>query len=257
VTALLRAEAVSLAFGGLLALNDVSIAVPDGAIVGLIGPNGAGKTTLFNVISGLQAADQGHVFFDENDITRMAAPKRAALGIGRSFQNLGLIENETARTNLMAAQFLSTAYLGADVLVRPWRWWREERRAAKRAIGIAAEFGLTQHLDERIVDLSFGVARFVELACVLIERPRLMMLDEPTTGLDTREVDRLLTILRAERTAGQTILVVAHDVRFVMEICDYVYVLNAGAVLAQGSPQEVQSSPEVVAVYLGRAHEHA
>jgi branched-chain amino acid transport system ATP-binding protein len=253
VTALLRAEKVSLAFGGLLALNDVSIEVPDGEIVGLIGPNGAGKTTLFNVISGLQAADQGHIFFDGNDITRLPAPKRAALGIGRSFQNLGLIQNETARTNLLAAQFLSTAYRGTDVLVRPWRWWREERRAARRAIDIAAEFALSEHLDERIVDLSFGAARFVELACVLIERPRMMMLDEPTTGLDAREVDQLLTILRAERAGGQTILVVAHDVRFVMEVCDYVYVLNAGAVLAHGTPEEVQASPEVVAVYLGRS----
>ncbi|MHB8467552.1 MAG: ABC transporter ATP-binding protein [Acidimicrobiales bacterium] len=253
MTALLRAANVSLAFGGLLALNDVSIEVPDGAIVGLIGPNGAGKTTLFNVISGLLAADQGSIVFDGNDITRLPAPKRAALGIGRSFQNLGLIQTETARTNLMAAQFLSAAYRGTDVLVRPWRWWREERRAATRAMTIAADFELSEHLDERIVDLSFGVARFVELACVLTEHPRLMMLDEPTTGLDTREVNHLLTILRAQRGAGQTILVVAHDVRFVMEVCDYVYVLNAGAVLAQGTPQQVQASPEVVAVYLGRS----
>jgi ABC-type branched-subunit amino acid transport system ATPase component len=253
VTALLRVDRVSLAFGGLRALSDVSVEVPEGSIVGLIGPNGAGKTTLFNVVSGLCSSDSGQVFFDGQEITRFPAQRRAALGIGRSFQNLGLIQKETARTNLLAAQFLSCRYRGSDVLLRPWRWWREERRASNRAIAIANEFGLAAHLDERIADLSFGAARFVELACVMAERPRLMMLDEPTTGLDLREVDRLLDVIREQRDQGHTILVVAHDVRFVMELCDYVYVLSAGVVLAQGTPREVQASPEVIAVYLGRS----
>jgi branched-chain amino acid transport system ATP-binding protein len=243
---------VSVAFGGLRALSDVSIEVPDGSIVGLIGPNGAGKTTLFNVISGLQAAESGSIFFEDTDITRASASRRASLGIGRSFQNLGLIPNETVRTNLLAAQFLGTRYRAADLLLRPWRWWREEARIAQRAVEIGRDFGLLDCLDQRVSDLSFGAARFVELACVLGERPRLMMLDEPTTGLDLREIDQLLDVLRQQRDAGRTILVVAHDVRFVMELCDYVFVLNAGVVLAQGTPPQVQSHPEVVAVYLGR-----
>jgi ABC-type branched-subunit amino acid transport system ATPase component len=120
-------------------------------------------------------------------------------------------------------------------------------------VDIAREFGLLYCLDERVSDLSFGAARFVELACVLAERPRLMMLDEPTTGLDLREVDQLLEVLRQQREAGRTILVVAHDVRFVMELCDLVFVLNAGVVLAQGTPAQVQSHPQVVSAYLGRS----
>jgi branched-chain amino acid transport system ATP-binding protein len=252
MTPLLDVSGVTLAFGGLKALSDVSVEVPDGAIVGLIGPNGAGKTTLFNVISGLQRADSGDVVFDERDITRLSAPRRAALGIGRSFQNLGLITNETVRTNLLAAQFLGTGYHGADVLLRPWRWWHEERRAAERVMEIAQTFNVLDCVNERVADLSFGKARFVELACVLAESPRLMMLDEPTTGLDLAEVEQLLDVLRRQRDAGTTMLVVAHDVRFVMEICDFVYVLSAGVVLAQGRPKEVQADPDVIAVYLGR-----
>jgi branched-chain amino acid transport system ATP-binding protein len=253
VTALLRVEGLSLSFGGVQALSEVSIAVPDGSIVGLIGPNGAGKTTLFNVVSGLQAAESGRVFFDGADITLTSASGRASLGIGRSFQNLGLIQNETVRTNLLAAQFLGTMYRASDLFFRPWRWRREEARIAARAVDIARDFGLVECLEERVSDLSFGAARFVELACVLAERPRLMMLDEPTTGLDLREVEQLLAALRRQRDVGRTIFVVAHDVRFVMELCDYVYVLNTGVVLAHGTPAHVQSHAEVAAVYLGRS----
>jgi branched-chain amino acid transport system ATP-binding protein len=222
--------------------------------VGLIGPNGAGKTTLFNVVSGLQAADAGTISFDGRDVTRTSAARRAALGMGRSFQHLGLITTETVTINLLAAQFLGTRYRGRDLFLRPWRWSREERRAMGRVFTALEEFDLVAHAEERVADLSFGVARFVELACVLVEYPRLMMLDEPTTGLDLREIDHLLAVLRDQRSQGRTILVVAHDVRFVMDICDYVYVLSAGAILAEGLPRDIQSNPDVVSAYIGTAH---
>jgi branched-chain amino acid transport system permease protein len=248
---LLDVEGISLAFGGVHALRQVSLSVPSGAIVGLIGPNGAGKTTLFNVISGLQRPDAGRVAFDGVDITRLRPARRARLGVGRSFQNLGLIQNETVRTNLQAALHLSAGYWAPDVLVRPWRWWRGERVIARRADQLARRVGITAILDDRVDQLSFGAARFVELACVLAEDPRLVLLDEPTTGLDVGEIDRLLEIVRWQRRAGTTALIVAHDVRFVMDICDVVYVLSAGGVLAVGDPAEVQANPEVVAAYLG------
>jgi branched-chain amino acid transport system ATP-binding protein len=248
---LLDVDAVTLSFGGLHALDNVSLEVPAGTIVGLIGPNGAGKTTLFNVISGLQRADAGHISFDRREITRMPTARRARLGIGRSFQNLGLIEKETVRTNLLAAHHLSAHYRSIDLVVRPWRWWREERRIARRAEALARRLGVEGVLEERVTDLSFGSARFVELACVLADDPRLILLDEPTTGLDIGEVNRLLDILRSQRRAGTTVLVVAHDVRFVMDICDRVYVLSAGRVLASGTPADIQSNPEVVNAYLG------
>lgn len=254
MSSLLEVGGVSLAFGGLRALSDVSLEVHEESIVGLIGPNGAGKTTLFNVVSGLQAPDAGRISFDGRDITRTSAARRASLGIGRSFQHLGLIMTETVTTNLLAAQFLSTGYRGLDLFLRPWRWSQEERRARGRAFRALEEFNLVGYSEDRVADLSFGVARFVELACVLVEHPRLMMLDEPTTGLDLREIDRLLDVLRDQQRQGRTILVVAHDVRFVMDICDYVYVLNAGEILAEGRSGDIQSNPDVVSAYLGTAH---
>jgi branched-chain amino acid transport system ATP-binding protein len=250
---LLETRGVAVSFGGLQALDDVSLEVREGSVVGLIGPNGAGKTTLFNVISGLQSSDAGSIVFGDRDVTGLRANSRAALGIGRSFQHLGLINDETVAVNLEAAQYLYAPYRSWDLLVRPWRWWRAEARLRQRAEEMAAAFGLVQHLDQRVADLSFGVARFVELACVLIESPKLMLLDEPTTGLDVVEVAQLLNTLQAQRAAGRTILLVAHDVRFVMDVCDYVYVLAEGRLLAEGTPAEIQRNPQVIQAYLGRS----
>jgi branched-chain amino acid transport system ATP-binding protein len=253
MTPLLDVDGVSVAFGGLQALANVSVGVEEGAIVGLIGPNGAGKTTLFNVISGLQATDAGSVRFADRDITSLPPNRRAALGIGRSFQHIGLIGDETVGVNVMAAQHLDAQYRSWDVLVRPWRWWADERRCRARAWDVVSAFGLAEHWDERVEDLSFGTARFVELACVLVKQPRLMLLDEPTTGLDAGEIARLVDVLLTQRAAGTTILVVAHDVRFVMGVCDRVNVLAQGKLLFEGPPAAAQSHPQVIEAYLGRS----
>ena len=253
MTTLLDVREATLAFGGLQALGGVSLTVDQGAIVGLIGPNGAGKTTLFNSISGLQPLDDGHVVFRGDDVTALPAHRRAALGIGRSFQHLGLMMDESPITNVLAAQHLGAGYGGAEILVRPWRWRRRERTLRARAMSALDAFGLSDERDRPVKDLSFAAARFVELAAVLVESPALMLLDEPTTGLDVAEVALLRDRLDDVRADGTTILVIAHDVGFVMGLCDHVYVLAEGRLLAEGAPDAVQRDPAVVEAYLGVA----
>ena len=251
MSALLEVADACLSFGGLQALGGVSLAVEEGAIVGLIGPNGAGKTTLFNSISGLQRLDGGRIVFGGRDVTPLAAHQRAALGIGRSFQHLGLMMDESVETNVLAAQHLGAGYGGADLLVRPWRWLAAERELTRRAGPALAAFALEAERQRVVKDLSFAAARFVELAAVLVEAPRVMLLDEPTTGLDLAEIATLAAALRSVRDNGTTILVIAHDVSFVMGLCDHLYVLAEGKLLAEGRPEDVQSDAAVVNAYLG------
>jgi branched-chain amino acid transport system ATP-binding protein len=253
VSDILEVDDLSVTFGGLRAVDGVSLRVAEGAIVGLIGPNGAGKTTMFNLISGLTRRSSGSIRFRGREIAGMSAERRAAMGIGRSFQNLGIVRDETVLVNLLAAQHLSSGYRDLDVVLRPWRTRRRERELAERAAMVASDFGLAPVLHRRVGDLSFAQARFVELACVLCEDPALLLLDEPTTGLDPGESRQLLNALRRQRESGKSILLVGHDVRFVMALCDDIYVLARGRLLFHGDPESVQRDPDVIAAYLGRA----
>jgi branched-chain amino acid transport system ATP-binding protein len=253
LSALLELRGISRHFGGVHALEDVSLDVGEGAIVGLIGPNGAGKTTLFNIVSGLLPAHAGSIRFDGAEIADQPAFRRAALGIGRSFQNLGLMLDETAECNVLTALHRSAPYGGLDVVLRPWRRRHGEQYLNSRCSAALERFGLLTDRDRRVRDLSFAKARFVELAAVVAEDPRLMLLDEPTTGLDVNEVVRFGGMLSEIRESGTTVLVVAHDVGFVMRTCDYVYVLAEGRLLFHGEPSQVQSHPAVIEAYLGKS----
>jgi branched-chain amino acid transport system ATP-binding protein len=248
---MLRTESLAVHFGPMRAVDGVDIEVRRSQVVGLIGPNGAGKTTLFNAVSGAGPVTEGKVFFGDRDITTLRADQRARLGVGRSFQNLGLMMDQTVELNLMAAQDIDLDYRSFDPLVRPWRWLRSERQARDRVEMTLEDFGLTEQRGELVADLSFGVARFVELAAVLSSSPELVLLDEPTTGLDSVETQRLLAALLAARDGGRTILVIAHNVGFVMELCDWIYVLASGRVISQGEPQVVQHDRVVAEAYLG------
>lgn len=244
---------VHVRFGGVHSLRGVSLEVGPGRIVGLIGPNGAGKTTLFNVISGLVRPAGGRVEAFGRDVTGLPAHRRAQLGIGRSFQNLGLCAQESIEFNLLAAQYEDSGYGLIDLLLAPWRRTRRERQLHARTVRALRQFDVDADLREVVGSLSFGTARRVELAGLVARRPALVMLDEPTTGLDTLESSALRACLRRLIADGTTILVVAHDVSFVLDMCDEVYVLAEGSILFHGTPDAARADDRVIESFLGVA----
>jgi ABC-type branched-subunit amino acid transport system ATPase component/ABC-type branched-subunit amino acid transport system permease subunit len=250
---LLRAEGVTVRFGGLTAANDVSLRVCAGEIVGLIGPNGAGKTTMFNAIAGLNVPTAGRIELFGQDVTRWPVDARARLGVGRTFQAIQLLPQLTVFDNLLVAThtanpsgFLSHVFVGPATVAA-------ERAARARVHEIAALLELESSLYRVTGDLPFGVLRMVELARALVTAPKLIMLDEPASGLDNVETERLADLLRFVRSLDVTLLLIEHDVSLVTSVSDYVYVLDQGALLAYGTATEIQRDPQVIAAYLGRA----
>ncbi|WP_395695222.1 ABC transporter ATP-binding protein [Nocardioides sp.] len=248
----LQVRDAHMRFGGVHSLKGVSLDVHEGQITGLIGPNGAGKTTLFNVASGLLKLQEGSVHAFGRDVTRMPAHRRAHLGIGRSFQNLGLVTGEDIRLNTLASQFGRASYGPLGVMV-PWRRSRIEARLWADVEQALDAFDVRESPDTLVRELSFGVARRVELAGLVARSPRLLLLDEPTTGLDSTESEILKHCLRRQRDAGRGVLVVAHDVGFVLDMCDQVYVLAEGSVIFHGTPEAAREDAGVVRSFLGAA----
>ncbi|MEZ5204749.1 MAG: ABC transporter ATP-binding protein [Acidimicrobiales bacterium] len=234
---ILETSEISVRFGGHMAVNDVSLSVDAGEIAGLIGPNGAGKTTTFNVITGLQAPTRGHVKLDGEDITGLSAHKRARSGIARTFQRLELFGSLTVRDNVRTAAELNRSS------VRP---------AGDVADELLGRVGLTEVGNQRADSLSTGSARLLELARALACTPRVLLLDEPASGLDEGETDRFADLLVALAVDGLAILIVEHDVPLVMRLCHHITVLNFGEVLAAGSPIEIQKDQAVIDAYLGQ-----
>ncbi|MFP5255193.1 MAG: ABC transporter ATP-binding protein [Acidimicrobiia bacterium] len=242
--ALLEVEHVSVDFGGVRALHLVDLDVEAGQATGLIGPNGAGKTTLFNAICGLQPTDRGRVVLDGRDITRVAAHKRARLGIARTFQRLEVFGSMTARDNIRVA---------ADV----HRRWA--RRAGRRAIAapevrteeILDQVGLRSVADDRVDALPTGLARLVEVGRALASDPTVLLLDEPSSGLSEEETESFALLLRRLAGEGLAILLVEHDVELVMGVCSRIHVLDFGRVIASGTPEEIQGDAAVQSAYLG------
>jgi branched-chain amino acid transport system ATP-binding protein len=249
---MLEVDGCSVRFGGVRALRDVSLMVSELEIVGIIGPNGAGKTTLFDVISGFRRPDAGRVRFRGVDVTDLPAHQRAAAGMARAFQHVGLIRGATVRTNLLAAEHLTARYSAtAGILGLPGTW-ADERRLSRRAETLAEILGLTGLLDREVDGLPYGVLKHVELAAVLATDPDLVLLDEPTSGMGPGETAAFGdTLLELRRAFQLTILMIEHHVPFVSAVCDHVYCLNFGQTLAAGKPEEVRGHPEVVSAYLG------
>ena len=249
---MLEVDGCSVSFGGIRALHDVSLCASELEIVGVIGPNGAGKTTLFDVVSGFRRPDAGRVRFRGVDITDLPAHRRAAAGMARAFQNVGLIRGATVRTNLLAAEHLTARYTAAGGVVGLPATYLEERRLSRRAETLADILGVSGLLDRPVDGLPYGMLKHVELAAVLATDPDLVLLDEPTSGMGPAETSAFAaSLLELRRSFGLTILMIEHHVPFVSAVCDRVYCLNFGETLAAGSPDEVRSHPEVVRAYLG------
>lgn len=250
--ALLEIRNVTKRFGGVIANDAVSLDVGEWEIVGLIGPNGAGKTTLFNSICGVFPIDRGSIHFRGKDITKLKTHERAELGIGRSFQNLGLVRGSTVLHNLVTAQHMTIEYGVLEGMFGSPKSIARERELLERAERILEFTGLLNYRDEMVDDLSYGILKNVELATVLSTDPKLLMLDEPSSGLSPTESEELGDLLlRLREELGVTILMIEHHVPLVVRVCDYVYVLNFGELLAHGPPKEIQTHPEVITAYLG------
>jgi branched-chain amino acid transport system ATP-binding protein len=240
---LLRAHGVTMRFGGHVALDDVELAADPGVVTALIGPNGAGKTTLFNVICGMLTPSSGEVELDGHDITRLKPYKRARLGLARTFQRLELWSLLTVRENVQVAAELRAGYGTDGVDPRP------ELEA------IVARVGLLAKIDHRVDELPTGQARLVEIARALATKPRLLLLDEPASGLDDRESEELGLLLRSLAAEGLAVLLVEHDVQLVMDVSDHIYVLDFGRVIAEGDPNSIRTNAAVLNAYLGSSLE--
>ena len=252
--ALLRVQDVCVRFGGIVALDNVSFDVAPGQIVGLIGPNGAGKTTLFNCISRLYECDSGEIFFGERALRSTARHGIAALGIGRTFQNLALFGTMSVLDNVMVGHHCRTrgGFL-ANALRLPLAA-REDRAIAEKARELIAALDLEAVAATRVADLPFGTQKRVELARALAAEPKLLLLDEPASGLNHEEVSQLGALIRDLRERFRlTVLLVEHHMSLVMSISERVVALNFGRLVAQGTPAEVRQHPELVRAYLGNA----
>jgi branched-chain amino acid transport system ATP-binding protein len=241
-------------FGGLQAATDVRIKVSELEIVGVIGPNGAGKTTTFNMITGFYTPTSGRVLFKGRDITDLAVHERAALGIGRTFQNVGLVKGSTVRENLLTAQHLEVGYGVLSGMLGSPASRAEERRLRARADAVLELMDLTHLASSKVHGLPYGDLKRVEIATVLATDPDIVLLDEPSSGMGPEESQELGDrLLRLRREMGLSILMIEHHVPLVTRVCDYVYCLSFGQLLAEGDPIAVRDDPAVVEAYLGVA----
>ena len=248
---------MGIRFGGLVALEDVNLDVPEWEIVGLIGPNGAGKTTLFNCIMGAYQPNTGTVTYRGRDISLLPTHRRTALGIGRTFQNIGLIRGLTVLENCMVAQHSRIGYGAVGGMTGSPRSFGEERRLRANGMDVLDFLGLSELADAHLDGLPYGTLKLIEIATVLATDPDVLLLDEPSSGMGPDEAHALgERLLELRKTLNLTVLMIEHHVPLVVGVCDYVYVLNFGQVLTEGQPAEVQSHPEVIAAYLGGEADH-
>jgi ABC transporter related len=249
---LLKTTNLGISFGGLRAVDDVNMEIKDGELIGLIGPNGAGKTTIFNLLTGVYKPTDGDISLNGISINKKNTPQIVALGVARTFQNIRLFKNLSVLDNVKMALNSSMKYNTFEAIFRLPRFWKEEKEITDKALDLLDIFDMAEMANIISGNLSYGQQRKLEIARALATNPKLLLLDEPAAGMNPNETRELMnTISFIRNKFNIAILLIEHDMDLVMGICERLYVLNFGKVIASGLPDEIQNNKEVIAAYLG------
>ncbi len=248
----LKANSISIEFGGLKAVENFSIEIKQGELVGLIGPNGAGKTTVFNMLTGVYIPTSGTIELRGQDVTKLDPHNRVKIGISRTFQNIRLFKRMSVLENVKLSGNVHMNYSIFDGIFKTKKYFEQEDKATKEALEILEVLGLTEYVDEQAQNLPYGKQRKLEIARALASHPAILCLDEPAAGMNPIETEELMDTIKIVREKFNTaVLLIEHDMKLVMGICEWIKVISFGKEIATGTPDEIKNNKEVIAAYLG------